>query len=69
VYQSLYDYSVFEKINNHDIEQGQLGDCYFLSVLSALAEDPERVKKILVTHKINYAGCYAVNLFVNGECK
>ena len=29
-----------------DIKQGQLGDCYLLSALSALAEDPERIRKL-----------------------
>ena len=32
-----------------DINQGALGNCYFLAVLSALAESPDRVKKCFYT--------------------
>ena len=37
-----------------------------LAAISALAENPKRIKDILVTHETNYAGCYGVKLFVNG---
>lgn len=47
-------------IKPDDILQGCLGDCYFLSALSALAEFPEMIAKIFVTQKINKAGCYVV---------
>ena len=36
-------------IEPNDIEQGSLGDCYFLAVLSAMAENPEEVKRRFVT--------------------
>ena len=36
---------IFEDgIEPNDINQGQLGDCYFLAALSSLAEFPDRVK-------------------------
>ena len=38
-----------------------------MSSLSALAEYPERIKKIFITESTNEAGCYAVSLFINGE--
>jgi calpain-15 len=38
-----------------------------LSSISALAEFPERVKKIFLTNTINSAGCYAMRFYVNGE--
>lgn len=54
-------------ITPDDIKQGCLGNCYFLSALSALAEFPELVKKIFITKKKNAAGCYVVNLCLGGE--
>ena len=38
-------FDVYNKINPSDIIQGNLGDCYFLSAISALAERPDRIKK------------------------
>ena len=35
--------------------------------MASLAEYPERIKKIFQTHEVNEAGCYAVNIYVNGE--
>lgn len=49
-----------------DINQGQLGDCYFLAVLSSLCSDSEDIANLFVTKKINAAGCYMVRFFING---
>lgn len=38
----IYD----QKINPNDILQGQLGDCYFLSAIAAIAEYQDRIKKL-----------------------
>lgn len=39
------EYSLFEKgIHPDDIKQGCLGNCYFLSALSAMAEFPDQIK-------------------------
>lgn len=41
--------AIFDKdIKPNDVVQGALGNCYFLSVLSALAEKPDRIKKLFV---------------------
>jgi hypothetical protein len=61
------NFSLYDKISPEDIYQGKLGDCYFLSSLASLAEYPDRIKRIFITKEINDAGCYAVNLFINGE--
>ena len=51
----------------NDIKQGRCGDCYFLASLSALAEFPDRIKRIFLTKDVNEAGCYAVQMYINGE--
>lgn len=62
-------FKLFETIGPNDVKQGKCGDCYFLSSVSSLAEYPERVKNIFITQEVNEAGCYAVNLCVNGEAR
>ena len=64
------DAAVFKGgIDPTDIKQGVLGDCYFLSTLSALAEIPERILKLFKTKEINPYGCYAVQICEMGEWK
>ena len=53
-------------IEPNDINQGSLGDCYFLAVLSSLAEFPDRIQDMFVTKTINSAGIYMVKFFING---
>lgn len=36
-------------IEPNDVNQGMLGNCYYMAVLSALAEYPERVKALFYT--------------------
>jgi hypothetical protein len=54
------NFSMFDSIEPSDIKQGDCGDCYFLSGLASLAENPERIKKIFLTQEVNEAGCYAM---------
>jgi calpain-15 len=56
-------------VHPDDIKQGSLGDCYFLSPLSVLSENPDRIRKLFVTDKANQFGVYAVRIFKNGEWK
>ena len=60
---------VCNKIGPNDVKQGKCGDCYFLSSISSLAEKENRVERIFVTKEVNKAGCYAVQLYLNGELK
>ena len=57
---------VFDNISPNDILQGKLGDCYFLSTLSAIAEFPKRIEKLFDTQDYQPSGCYTVNIFEMG---
>ena len=35
-----------------------LGNCYFLTVLSSMAESPDRIKALIETKTVNNAGIY-----------
>ena len=60
-------YSVFsDRIRPSDIVQGMLGDCYFLSAISAIAEKEDRIKKIFLQREISRSGAYCVALCLNG---
>lgn len=60
---------ILNGISPCDIHQGELGNCYFLSSVSALAEYPERVARLLLSQEGENKGCYAVALNINGSWK
>ena len=37
---------LFNRIDPNDIYQGDIGNCYYLAALSALAEKPDLIKKL-----------------------
>lgn len=53
-------------IDPDDIKQGGLGDCYYLCVLAALTEKPERIQRLIDVEKTNDKGIWAVTLYKNG---
>jgi len=59
-------FSVYDEIGPNDIKQGDLGDCYFLSALSAIAEHTERIKRIFLQREVNETGVYCVGFYLNG---
>jgi hypothetical protein len=67
----LYDIknlNIFKKNpQESDVIQGDLGDCYFLSALAALAENPVRIKKLFPQLTLNNNGVFEVNIFLHGE--
>jgi calpain-15 len=62
-------YKVFDSIEPGDIMQGALGDCYFLSALSAIAEFPHRIQMLFDTKDYEPAGCYIVSMLETGVIK
>lgn len=53
-------------ITPQDVCQGEIGDCYFLCTLSAMAEVPERIIERFISKEVNSAGAYKVDFYVNG---
>ena len=63
-------YSVFEgRVEAGDSIQGGVGDCYFLSAISAIAEFPQMICQIFKTNNVSPNGCYEIALRLNGEWK
>lgn len=54
------------KIEPGDILQGSIGDCYFLSAISALAENDFRIKNLFPNLEINPHGIYMVRILYHG---
>ena len=61
-------YLLFEnKIEMADINQGTLGDCYFLASAAALTEFPNLVYKMFKTKGINKEGYFEIIFFIDGQ--
>lgn len=64
VFPTEKDGQVFNWMN--DVIQGQLGDCYFLSALTALAEFPERIAKRIKSYDLDL-GIIEVSIYLRGK--
>lgn len=61
------DYQVLSKpLKPTDIYQGNLSNCYLLSALSALAEHPDRVRRLIPQSTSNKKGLYSIYLCKTG---
>ncbi|CAM2708585.1 unnamed protein product [Rotaria socialis] len=60
-------WTVFRNPKPNDVLQGALGDCWFITALSVLAEEPEYLMKVLITKEYNHQGIYYVRLCKDGE--
>ena len=62
------DAEVFKDgISPNDINQGGLGNCYFLCTLSSMAERPDSIRARFYTQKKNEAGIYLVTFYLSGQ--
>ena len=49
------------------VNQGALGDCWFLSVGAALAENPKRVSVLFDNTEYSKEGIFQLNFFIQGH--
>ena len=62
------NYLLFEgTIEMADINQGSLGDCYFLASAAALSEYPNLIYHMFRTKKISENGLYEIVFFIDGK--
>lgn len=60
--------ALFEnEIIPNDINQGALGNCWFLASIASLAENPALVKRLFLTDRYNEFGIYRIKICKNGE--
>ncbi|CEF63498.1 Calpain-15 [Strongyloides ratti] len=66
-----YRWAVFRDNNllTTDIEQGLLGNCWFLSSLAVCTEKFEILKKIFITSNYQHNGIYCLSLCIDGMWK
>jgi calpain-15 len=57
---------LFMNIEPNDIAQGNLGDCWFLAGVSAIAEFPGAIENVFITKKISDEGLYRIKMW-NGS--
>lgn len=54
-------------IKPNGVYQGQVGDCWFLAAASALAEVPDRLKRVVWNDGIDKNGAYRFNFWVKNK--
>lgn len=59
-------WAVFNDPNPTDIEQGLLGNCWFISALAVVAERPDLMEKLIISKTYNHLGIYELRLCVDG---
>ncbi|VDK85153.1 unnamed protein product [Litomosoides sigmodontis] len=62
-----YRWTIFLDPKPSDIEQGCLGNCWFLSALAVIAERPDILDQIFLTKVYNPWGVYQIRLCVDGH--
>jgi hypothetical protein len=62
-------FKLFRGVDIEDVIQGDLGDCYFLSAITSVSENPNRILKLFLINKENKHGCYAISLYICGALR
>lgn len=63
----IFPVSTIDSLLLEDVQQGFLGNCYLMTVLSAMAEhEPKALKNLFETDRVNGSGIYVVCFYVNG---
>jgi calpain-15 len=54
-------------IDPNDINQGALGNCWFLASIASVAENPALIRRLFITKEYNEKGLYQLRICKNGE--
>jgi hypothetical protein len=55
-----------EYIKPTDVRQGEIGNCWFMASMTALAEYPGRIEKMYLNKTISKAGIYGIQMYALG---
>jgi hypothetical protein len=53
-------------VDVNDVDQGQIGDCYFLDAASSLANTDYRLLNAFITDRRNPQGIFALQYYLKG---
>ena len=56
-----------DNIDPNDINQGALGNCWFLASIASVAENPALIRRLFITQEYNEKGLYQLKICKNGE--
>lgn len=63
-------YTIFANdIDIDDVQQGSIGNCYFMSSLAALAWNPQLICQLFKNFQVPENGCYEIGLQIDGKWK
>ena len=63
------NFKLCDNFDVDDIHQGEIGNCYLLSTISAIAEYADRFQDVFISKSKVENGCYQIRLYLNGVPK